>query len=66
VQVVTILYGEYTKLMFDNKDASVLIRKGKLYILVVIDIQKTFRQAVFDMRVPPDKMELWEREGLLD
>ena len=52
--------------MFDNKDASVLIRKGKLYILVVIDIQKTFRQAVFDMRVPPDKMELWEREGLLD
>jgi len=66
VQVITIPYGEFTRIFFDNKDASVLIPKDKVYILVLIDIKKTFRQIVADISFPPGQMELWERQGLFE
>jgi hypothetical protein len=38
-----------------------------VYILVLIDIKKTFRQAVADMKfLPPGQLELWERQGLFE
>jgi len=67
VQVITIPYGEFTRIFFDNKDASVLTPKDKVYILVLIDIKKTFRQAVADMKfLPPGQLERWERQGLFE
>jgi len=66
IQVITISYGQFTKIFYDNKDASILIPKGKLYLLVVIDIAKPLREVIGDMSVPYEQMELWEKQGLLE
>jgi len=66
-QVITIPYGEYTRIFFENKDASAATPKDKLYILVGIDIAEPLKQLAFNMvSIPPTQLRLWERTGALD
>jgi hypothetical protein len=66
IQCVTLTYEEFVRLFIGNKDASVLTPQDKLYILVVIDIEKPLREIIPYMSVPSEQMELWEKQGLLN
>ena len=66
IQCVTLTYEEFVRLFTGGKDASVLTPQDKLYILVVIDIEKPFREIIPYMSVPSEQMELWEKQGLLN
>ncbi len=66
IQCITLTYEEFVRLFTGGKDASVLTPQDKLYILVVIDIEKPLSEAIPYMSVPSEQMELWKKQGLLD